>query len=290
MKKKLLQILACPYDKGSRLSLKIKKEKNGEVIEGALVCRHCQRVYPIIKKTPYLLSDDLMSSRQSVSSFFKRNREYRSGLKFYFHQRKTDPGWQEGERVWHPDIVSKIGTAFRMKYPPSLIKDYFNSSSFSLDVGCGEHPRGDVNMDIYEPAEIPENFVLASAEYLPFGNNVFDLVFSSYVIEHCLNPALFLKDHLRCSKKRIVVVTDNSEWFGDAWCRFSGNGRIFHDEHCYAWTVEYLENLARRLGFRSKVKACNLSPTYITILASKLGRLPRVGRFFYRDLVAEVFK
>lgn len=81
------------------------------------------------------------------------------------------------------------------------------------------------------------------------------------------------------------MITDNSEWIGDYWFRLTGNGRIFHDEHYYRWTVEYLENLIRRLGYEAKVEACNINPTYVVALFSRLGKLPRMGRFFCRDIM-----
>ena len=290
MKRKLLQILSCPYDENTYLELKIKREKNEVITEGVLMCQKCGRVFPIINKIPYLLPDDLKGKKSVVNEFFAQNKEYKNVAKYYIHKNTDDFDGQEGARTWKPDITSKVLTVFRMKNPPNLIKNYFSSSSFTLDIGCGEAAKGDINIDIYLPAKIPKVFILASAEYLPFQSNVFDLVFSSYVIEHCLNPSRFIENQIRCSKDRVIIIADNCEWIGDYWFRLSGNGRIFHDEHCYAWTVEYLENLIRRLGYRSEVQACNLSPTYVVALFSGLGKLPRVGRFFCRDIVVEISK
>jgi ubiquinone/menaquinone biosynthesis C-methylase UbiE len=167
---------------------------------------------------------------------------------------------------------------------------FFSPESFSLDIGCGEVARGTINIDLYLPTKMPKNFILASSEHLPFQSNVIDVVSSSYVIEHCLNPSHFIQDQVRCSRDKVIIITDNSEWIGDYYFRLTGNGRIFHDEHYYRWTVEYLENLIRRLGYGGKVEACNLSPTYVVALLSKLGRIPRIGRVFYRDIKAEISK
>ena len=48
-----------------------------------------------------------------------------------------------------------------------------------LDVGCGETPKGDVNVDIY-PIKCPgNNFLIAMADYLPFKDKSFNTVRSS---------------------------------------------------------------------------------------------------------------
>lgn len=289
MNKKILKILSCPFDKDASLELTDDKNEGLEISEGVLSCLGCGRIFPIIDKIPYLLPDDLIKTRKEVKVFFEKNRRFQKKIKYSFvNDNKT--GWKEGERVWHPDFISGVVTALKRKNPPNEVLGFFDEASFSLDVGCGGHPKGDVNVDIYAPSNIPNNFILASAEYLPFKKNIFDLVYSSYVIEHCLNPAQFIEDQVRCSKEKVLIIADNCEWIGDDWCRITGNGRIFHDEHCYAWTVEYLDNLIRRMGYKGKVKALNLSPTYVTMIFSNLGKIPRIGRFFYRDIMAEIEK
>ncbi len=289
MNKKFIKILSCPYNKEVSLELTDDRIKGLEVSEGVLSCSCCGRVFPIINKIPYLLPDNLIKTRKEVKVFFEKNRKFQKRIKYSF-VKDNKTGWKEGERVWHPDLISRAITALKRKNQPNDVLCFFNNASFSLDVGCGEQSRGDVNVDIYIPSDIPKNFILASAEYLPFKKNIFDLVYSGYVIEHCLNPAQFIKDQVRCSKEKVLIIGDNCEWIGDDWCRITGNGRIFHDEHCYAWTVEYLGNLIRRMGYKGEVKALNLSPTYITMIFSKLGKIPRLGRFFYRDILAVIEK
>lgn len=289
MNEQLLKILSCPFDKDASLKLTDEKVQGSEISEGILNCLDCGRLFPIINKIPYLLPDDLIKTRKEVKAFFEKNKKYQGKIKYSLVD-ESKTVWKEGERVWHPDIISWLITVLKRKNPPNEVLNYFKKASFSLDVGCGEHPKGNVNVDIYAPSNVPKNFILASAEHLPFKKNIFDLVYSSYVIEHCLNPAQFIEDQVHCSKDKVLIIGDNCEWIGDDWCRITGNGRIFHDEHCYAWTVEYLGNLIRRMGYKGEVKALNLSPTYITMIFSKLGKIPRVGRFFYRDIMAVIEK
>jgi len=284
MKEGLLEIISCPYNEESHLEMKVKKKENDEIIEGVLICKKCERIFPIIREVPYLMPDDLKSKNKDVIEFLSQNKEYKTMDQ---HHCTTDADWKPGLRRWEPDFFTRCLTRFQMRDSSKL---FFSADSFSLDIGCGEVARGTINIDLYLPAKIPKNFILASAELLPFKSNVFDVVFSSYVIEHCLNPAHFVQDQVRCSRDKVIIITDNSEWIGDYWFRLTGNGRIFHDEHYYRWTVEYLGNLIRRLGYETKVEACNLSPTYVVAILSRLGRIPRIGIVFYRDIKAEILK
>lgn len=92
-----------------------------------------------------------------------------------------------------------------------------------LDVGCGNFPSGDVNCDLFindvghrtgkvnirspslDPKKI-KNFVLCDVQYPPFRDSVFDEVYSSHIIEHVRNPYLFLKEMIRISKDKIVIL------------------------------------------------------------------------------------
>jgi ubiquinone/menaquinone biosynthesis C-methylase UbiE len=85
----------------------------------------------------------------------------------------------------------------------------------NLSVGCGlgsikeryETKRdighsflGKVNIDIRYPRIRINNFLLASAEYLPFKNNIFSFAFSGHVLEHLTNPLLAIRESNRVSK------------------------------------------------------------------------------------------
>ncbi len=54
MKRKLMEILACPMCKGE-LELEIAEERDGEIITGCLTCASCQQSYPVSEGTPNLL-------------------------------------------------------------------------------------------------------------------------------------------------------------------------------------------------------------------------------------------
>ncbi len=65
MKRRLMEILACPIDKHHPLELHIFQEEE-EIVEGMLVCPECRRWYPIIDEIPELLPDDLREPRSDL--------------------------------------------------------------------------------------------------------------------------------------------------------------------------------------------------------------------------------
>ena len=69
----------------------------------------------------------------------------------------------------------------------------------TLDVGCGDRPIGDVNLDRFFYGKC-ENFVIAEAHYLPFKNNTFDRVYCKHCLEHFENPHKFFQEAKRVLK------------------------------------------------------------------------------------------
>lgn len=93
------------------------------------------------------------------------------------------------------------------------------SSEFdSLNVGCGLQGTGDVNCDLslrdpdgHRSGDVVDlrftrNFVVCDGQYLPFKDNVFRSVYSAHAIEHVKDPFLMLRELVRVSRKRVVVV------------------------------------------------------------------------------------
>ena len=66
MKRRLMDILACPIDKHYPLDLHVFEEKD-EIVEGLLVCSECDRWYPIMDEIPQLLPDDLREQREELA-------------------------------------------------------------------------------------------------------------------------------------------------------------------------------------------------------------------------------
>lgn len=99
----------------------------------------------------------------------------------------------------------------------SSLRDELYTNNLTLDVGCGNNGRGDVNCDLFpysdsghrsgkhgSPCDIP-NFVMCDAMHLPFKNGSFSEVFSSHVIEHVQNSFFMLNEMVRVSSKTVIV-------------------------------------------------------------------------------------
>jgi len=94
----------------------------------------------------------------------------------------------------------------------------FNQNDI-LCVGCGNHPEGTVNIDIdisqqtrLSPDNVPlnpqkiSNLIQASTCYLPFKNNSFIQVISTYCLEHIENPIQALKEFIRVCSHSITLL------------------------------------------------------------------------------------
>ncbi len=89
-----------------------------------------------------------------------------------------------------------------------------------LNVGCGDKTFADVNVDLFKNGEancqihrrrivkMPsaiQNFVLASAECLPFRDSSFDIVYCYHVIEHLDDPIRLVGEVYRVSKRLSLI-------------------------------------------------------------------------------------
>ena len=73
MKRRLMDILACPIDKYHPLELHVFEEKD-EIVSGMLICPQCGRFYPIIEEIPHMLPDELRERTEDIE-FLKKWRE-----------------------------------------------------------------------------------------------------------------------------------------------------------------------------------------------------------------------
>ena len=66
MKKRLMEILACPIDKAYPLELHVFEERD-EIVSGIIRCPKCSRWYPLIDEIPHMLPDDLREEKEDVA-------------------------------------------------------------------------------------------------------------------------------------------------------------------------------------------------------------------------------
>jgi len=115
-----------------------------------------------------------------------------------------------------------------------------------LDVGCGNAPTGDVNVDLpsferhrdgikLASQKIP-NFVYASSYALPFRNNSFDGVVSFHLLEHLEAPLTALREMVRVSENVVTLVVPAFGYLGEC------------GEHLYTWSEGSLFNLLHKAG------------------------------------------
>ena len=65
VKRKLMDILACPIDKYYPLELHVFQEKE-EVVEGVIICPKCMRWFPIKDEIPEMLPDELREEKDDI--------------------------------------------------------------------------------------------------------------------------------------------------------------------------------------------------------------------------------
>jgi len=73
-----------------------------------------------------------------------------------------------------------------------------------LDVGCGDVPKGDVNLDLFYYGR-GANFVFGEAQHLPFKDGSFTKVYSKHCLEHLDNPLSFFIEAKRVLSKDGVL-------------------------------------------------------------------------------------
>jgi SAM-dependent methyltransferase len=150
----------------------------------------------------------------------------------------------------------------------------------TLDVGCGDRPRGAVNVDLHPeatPHRSPDqrkaapplnagairNFVIADGCHLPFRTGAFRRARSHHTIEHAENPYLFLRELLRVSRGRVEVV-----------CPHRLEDTREKVLHISKLNLRWFEEAARRLGaeiLKLQISDWRLIPSpYMPVI-----RLPR---------------
>src|SRR5438093_12413073 len=69
-----------------------------------------------------------------------------------------------------------------------------------LDIGCGQKPEGDLNLDIGRMVEVTPHGgrirshcnIIADSLHLPFRDKSIEIVYSSHTIEHVNDPTRFI--------------------------------------------------------------------------------------------------
>ena len=135
-----------------------------------------------------------------------------------------------------------------------------------LDVGCGDRPAGDVNLDLFHYGKW-KNFVIAEAHRLPFKNNAFEKVYSKHCLEHLEDPLKFFREAKRILKNggvlECIYPTDtmltkktihnilNLRWSSAfKWkTKLTGGDKINYGGHKWQLPDDTLHKLLKKAGF-----------------------------------------
>jgi ubiquinone/menaquinone biosynthesis C-methylase UbiE len=136
-----------------------------------------------------------------------------------------------------------------------------------LDVGCGDVPKGDVNLDLFYYGR-GKNVVLGEAHHLPFKAETFTKVYSKHCLEHLENPLAFFGEAKRILKKEgileCIYPTDtmltkktihnllNLHWSSAfKWKRkLTGADKINYGGHKWQLPDERVLKLLQKAGFK----------------------------------------
>jgi ubiquinone/menaquinone biosynthesis C-methylase UbiE len=135
-----------------------------------------------------------------------------------------------------------------------------------LDVGCGDNPKGNVNLDLFFYVKC-ENFIIADAHHLPFKNSSFEKVFSKHCVEHLENPFEFFEEAkrilandgiLECIyptdtrlRKKTIHNLINLHWASAfKWkTKLTGGSKINYGGHKWQLPDERVLELLQKAGF-----------------------------------------
>jgi len=136
-----------------------------------------------------------------------------------------------------------------------------------LDVGCGDRPKGDVNVDLFQgesvdlqglrgrinPSETV-NFVQGTVYNLPFINNVFTKVLCHHLLEHLKEPKKAIKELIRVSKYEIELVVPY-RWHELIQNWFRPDRREWAiKHHLWNFTKSQLESLFEEMNLHPSIR------------------------------------
>ena len=213
--------------------------------------------------------------------------------------RREAPGWRPSSQVYD-----------------SLLRRYVRPDSVILDAGCGQagivaRARGsaraaglDISFEGYRQAVDLADLVCGDLECLPFADEAFTLIASSWVFEHLARPERAFAEFARVLRPggMLVFLAPNAHnyatlpsRFGPARLQKALVWRLYRRQETFTFRTHYRANTRRQLdrllgaaGFDPEAFHFVGDPTYIAFneLGYRLGALyerltdrPRLRRF-----------
>ncbi len=189
---------------------------------------------------------------------------------------KIKPSWNDSSKLYYDLLNSSV-----------------NSETKILDVGCG---HGDFLKTIHDKTihsygidpdeqalgknKFIKNKIVGSVEKLPFEDNFFDLVFSSWVLEHLPDPKSAFSEIFRVLKPngKVIFLTPNV-WNYNVWIirlipeRFHEffTKKLYNRQENDTYTKQYkinsikkIEKVLGSIGFKKEKIIMNGDPSYIS--------------------------
>ncbi len=125
-----------------------------------------------------------------------------------------------------------------------------------LDVGCADCevwkgvPFNITTIDkrVSHTGEICIPDIVAEAEHLPMGDNSFDIVVETELLEHVENPNQVLKEAVRVAKEKVIITVPWEQMWTEEYKPFT------HPEHIRFYTPALLDEELRRIGMPFQIQ------------------------------------
>lgn len=150
-----------------------------------------------------------------------------------------------------------------------------------LDVGCGNHKKGHVGLDILTNSDAD---VLGDAQRMPFRTGIFDKTICTEVLEHIPTPLNAVKEMIRTTRGSLLITVPNilNFWGIKRWIR---EGRLAGShEHINGWTTREFRNMLEAAGISKISFSFTTFPHY-----HKVSRFQNIlPRLFSKSVVVNV--
>ena len=236
--------------------LKCIKCENGDIFVSEkgdeLICTSCKQTYSVSNQIPLLLQNNsehnLVESeihKKQGTSFNYIDHYQKDAINFDYFE-KRDRGTEHGERRVREYILSQVSQNVKT----------------ILDVGCGKAWVAEMfcpkNIEVTSMDIALTNVVKALEKYpfdnhsgvvadvfsLPFKENSFDCIIASEIIEHVVNPDIFVKNLIQILKPNgeLIVTTPYKEKLDYSLCIHCNKATPRH-AHIHSFDENILKNL-----------------------------------------------
>jgi ubiquinone/menaquinone biosynthesis C-methylase UbiE len=116
-----------------------------------------------------------------------------------------------------------------------------------IEVGSGSYPLQIKNAEIIHTdiSKFHDLETLCDAQHLPFKDEIFDVAYTSHVLEHVDNPIQVIQELKRVTKRLVIIKIPNV-----SFNRFIGEPH----SHIYSWNEFTIRNLLKRFFKRVEIQ------------------------------------